>query len=164
VAAFSGSPLSGTAPLLVAFTDLSSGSIDTWAWSFGDTGTSNLASPSHTYTSPGTYTVSLTVTGPGGMDVETKTNYVTVDPPPTGGGLYYLSFDSNTSVPGVGTVADEDVVTYDPASDTWALYFDGSDVGLGGTNVNALHVLTSPSPVRPPRAASPSPSTAATSA
>ncbi len=138
---FSASPVSGTAPLSVNFSDLSSGSINTWAWTFGDGGTSNAASPSHLYTSPGNYTVSLTVTGPGGSDTNTMTNLVTVNAPPTGGGLYYMSFLSNTVVPGVGTVRDEDVVTYDPATDTWALYFDGSDVGIGGTDVNALHVL-----------------------
>ncbi len=142
VADFTGSPTNGVAPLTVNFTSLSTGSIDTYAWSFGDTGTSNLENPSHTYTSPGNYTVSLTVTGPGGTDTETKTNYITVDPPPTGGDeLYYLSFTSNTTVPGLGTVRDEDVVTYDPSTDTWAWYFDGSDVGIGGTDINALHVL-----------------------
>ena len=30
---------------------------------------------------PGTYTVSLTVTGPGGSDTETKTDYITVSEP-----------------------------------------------------------------------------------
>ena len=142
VAGFSGSPLSGQGPLLVSFTDQSTGDIDTWSWTFGDGGSSNAASPSHSYTSPGTYDVTLTVTGPGGSDGETKNGYVTVDPPPpTGGGLYYISFLATTTVPGVGNVRDEDVVTYDPSSDTWAWYFDGSDVGIGSTDINALHVL-----------------------
>jgi len=38
------------------------GSIVTWAWTFGDGGTSDLANPSHTYASVGLYTVTLTVT------------------------------------------------------------------------------------------------------
>jgi PKD repeat protein len=38
------------------------GSIATYAWTFGDGGTSTLASPPHTYAAGGTYTVTLTVT------------------------------------------------------------------------------------------------------
>ncbi|MBI2271837.1 MAG: SBBP repeat-containing protein [Bacteroidetes bacterium] len=57
-------------------------SVQTWLWDFGDGTTSNLLSPSHTYTAPGTYTVKLiafcpddtvskilTVTGVCGMSV-----------------------------------------------------------------------------------------------
>ena len=36
VADFSGTPLSGGAPLSVAFTDLSAGAPTAWAWDFGD--------------------------------------------------------------------------------------------------------------------------------
>ena len=80
VAAFSGSPTSGTEPLNVSFTDQSTGSITSWSWTFGDGGTSTTQNPSHQYTSDGNYTVTLTVTGPGGSDAETKTNYITVNP------------------------------------------------------------------------------------
>jgi PKD repeat protein len=50
--------------LSVQFTDqsVSSTGITTWAWSFGDGGTSNQQSPEHLYQAPGTYTVQLTVT------------------------------------------------------------------------------------------------------
>jgi gliding motility-associated-like protein len=40
----------------------STGVINAHFWEFGDGGSSNLKDPSHTYTSPGTYPVSLTVT------------------------------------------------------------------------------------------------------
>jgi PKD repeat protein len=140
VAAFSGSPLTGTAPLTVSFGDASTGTVTSWSWSFGDGGTSGAQNPSHTYGTAGTYTVSLTVTGPGGSSVATQTDYVTVNPPVGGNPVYYLSFTSNTAVPGVGTVADEDVVTYDPSTGTWALYFDGSDVGLAPTDIAGIHV------------------------
>jgi PKD repeat protein len=83
VAAFIGNPLTGAVPLLVTFTDQSSGTISTWSWDFGDgVGTSNLQNPSYTYNNPGTYTVTLTVTGPGGTDDEIKTDYITVTVPP----------------------------------------------------------------------------------
>ncbi|KAA3613187.1 MAG: PKD domain-containing protein [Calditrichaeota bacterium] len=80
-AAFSASPTSGCPTLTVNFTDNSSGTIDTWSWDFGDGGSSSAQSPSHDYTSAGTYTVSLTVTGPGGSDTHTETNYITVTDP-----------------------------------------------------------------------------------
>ena len=78
VAGFSASPVTGTAPLAVKFTDGSSGSVSSWSWSFGDSGTSAAQSPTHTYTSAGTYTVALTATGPGGSNTVTKTKYITV--------------------------------------------------------------------------------------
>src|SRR5437899_5232141 len=58
----------------------STGSIPTRASNFGDSSTSTQRQPSHTYTTPGTYTVKLTVTGPGGSNTATKTGYVTVAP------------------------------------------------------------------------------------
>ena len=78
MAGFSATPTTGTAPLAVNFTDLSTGSIADWAWNFGDGQTSTEQNPSHIYDTPGTYTVSLTVTGPGGTDTETKIDYITV--------------------------------------------------------------------------------------
>jgi len=80
VADFSGTPLSGTAPLNVAFTDLSTGVVTAWTWDFGDGGVSSLQSPSHNYTVPGTYKVSLMATGPGGSNVMTKPGYIVVNP------------------------------------------------------------------------------------
>jgi len=68
----------GPATLSVNFTDQSTGDIDTWAWDFGDTGTSTEQDPSHNYTAPGWYTVSLAVTGPGGTHTRTKHSYIQV--------------------------------------------------------------------------------------
>jgi PKD repeat protein len=82
VAAFTGSPTSGTRPLTVNFTDQSTGTISSWLWDFGDSGSSNAQNPSHIYTSDGTYTVILTVSGLGGNDSETKVNYISVSTPP----------------------------------------------------------------------------------
>ncbi len=79
VAEFMAEPTSGGKPLTVNFTDQSTGTITSWSWSFGDNQTSAEQNPSHTYTEPGTYTVSLTVTGPEGSDTETKNNYITVN-------------------------------------------------------------------------------------
>ena len=79
---FTATPVSGTAPLTVNFTSTSSGTIDTYAWDFGDGTTSTVANPSKVYSVPGTYTVVLTVTGPGGSNTITKGNVITVSSAP----------------------------------------------------------------------------------
>jgi PKD repeat protein len=83
---FSGTPTSGCAPLIVNFTDLSTGTgIDGWSWTFGDGGNSSAQNPGYTYNSPGTYTVSLTVSSSSQNcdDTQTKTGYITVNGGPT---------------------------------------------------------------------------------
>jgi FtsP/CotA-like multicopper oxidase with cupredoxin domain len=45
---------------------------------------------------------------------------------------FYLSFASDTAVPGLGTVQDEDVVFYN--NGTWIVYFDGTAKGLTANN------------------------------
>ncbi len=77
-ASFTRSPTSGTAPLDVTFTDTSTGSPTSWAWSFGDGGTSTAQHPTHRYTAPGTYAVTLTATNAAGSDTVTRTGSVSV--------------------------------------------------------------------------------------
>jgi len=52
--------------------------INSWTWTFGGGGPSTEQNPRYTYTRPGTYTVSLTVTGPVGSDTKTVTDYILV--------------------------------------------------------------------------------------
>jgi gliding motility-associated-like protein len=62
VAAFANVP--NTCSKTVSFNNtstISSGSIASYLWNFGDGNTSTLASPTHTYANPGTYSVSLIV-------------------------------------------------------------------------------------------------------
>ncbi|MDD4137055.1 MAG: PKD domain-containing protein, partial [Methanoregula sp.] len=66
VANFTANTTSGTAPLTVRFTDLSTGTPTGWNWSFGDGKFSLLQNPAHTYAFSGTYNVSLNVTNAGG--------------------------------------------------------------------------------------------------
>lgn len=84
-AQFSATPVTGLAPLTVAFTDASTGTVTSYAWDFNNDGTtdSTVQNPTNSYATPGTYTVKLTVTGPGGSDDETKTSYITVSDAPT---------------------------------------------------------------------------------
>ncbi len=77
---FSADPTSGPVPLTVAFTNLSTGDYDTCQWDFGDTLTSTLCIPAdHVYISTGVYTVTLTASGLGGSDIESKAGYITVE-------------------------------------------------------------------------------------
>ena len=75
---FTGEPITGTAPLVVQFTQSVTGPVTEYNWSFGDESTSMLANPVHVYPSPGIYSVALIVTGPGGANSMTRTDYISV--------------------------------------------------------------------------------------
>ena len=76
---FTGVPVTGVAPLIVAFTGTSSGSPTSVLWTFGDGMTSAAGlSVAHTYAVAGTYTVRLDVTTGSGTGTVTKANYITV--------------------------------------------------------------------------------------
>ena len=102
---FTREPISKDAPMTVQFIDTSTcpatlanltngtlyfttiesaslGGITTWTWDFGDGATSDERNPTHTYQETGSYTVSLTVVGPGGSDTETKKDYIQLAKPP----------------------------------------------------------------------------------
>jgi len=83
VADFNANPIMGHLPLIVQFTDLSKNRVTNWLWNFGDGITSTLQHPSHQYNFAGTYTISLTVTGPGGANSITKADYIFVNTLPT---------------------------------------------------------------------------------
>ena len=76
---FTGTPTSGNSPLAVAFTSTAAPGGTAFAWTFGDGNTGSGATVNHTYSTPGAYTVSLTVTYPVAGDLtQTKTNYISV--------------------------------------------------------------------------------------
>jgi len=78
VADFWGSTLSGKTPLKVTFTETSKGSPTSWEWDFGDGKYSTEKSPTHTYSTAGTYTVKLTATNAAGSNTKTKSKYIKV--------------------------------------------------------------------------------------
>lgn len=127
VAQFTGAPTSGNAPIEVFFTDLSSGTVDTWFWEFGDGGMSGVPNPSHTYTAAGAYTVSLTVTNTSGSDTETKVAYIDV-----GEAAPVASFTADpTDGEAPLTVQFTDTSVGVVTGRTW-LFGDG-DFGIGAT-------------------------------
>jgi plastocyanin/PDZ domain-containing secreted protein len=65
----------------VSFTNLSTGA-NAYLWDFGDGNTSNLQTPSHTYSTAGTYDVSLTANSGTNTITETKTSLIAVNSNP----------------------------------------------------------------------------------
>ncbi|MFH1423122.1 MAG: PKD domain-containing protein [Planctomycetota bacterium] len=79
VADFTAIPTTGATPLTACFTNLSSGTITSWEWDFDGDGTTDSTEEtpsSYTYENAGTYSVSLTTTGPGGSTTKTRAGYV----------------------------------------------------------------------------------------
>jgi PKD repeat protein len=75
---FTASPLAGTPPLQVTFTDRSTDNPTSWSWDFGDGATSTQQNPTHEYTAVGRYSVSLTAVTDLGTDTETKERCIAV--------------------------------------------------------------------------------------
>lgn len=75
----------GCTDLTIDFSNLADPNlVATCAWTFGDGSTSNDCNPTHTYTTPGVYDVSLTITSPGGcISDSTYVQAVTVHQMPT---------------------------------------------------------------------------------
>ena len=75
-AKFTSTTSDGNVPHTVDFTDQSPNAPSAWDWDFGDGGTSTDQNPSHQYTVPGIYDVSLEITEANGLGEENKHNYV----------------------------------------------------------------------------------------
>ncbi len=73
---FSGDVISGNIPLVVQFTNQTTGVPSTYLWDFGDGDTSSVENPIHTYTVEGTYTVKLIVSDGSTIDSIIKLNYI----------------------------------------------------------------------------------------
>ncbi|MFN8359117.1 MAG: PKD domain-containing protein [Candidatus Kapaibacterium sp.] len=78
-AGFNASTTKGAAPLTINFTDATTGNPTSWSWDFGDNQTSTQQNPTHTYTTPGNYTVKLTVSNAITNDTKTKESFIIVE-------------------------------------------------------------------------------------
>ncbi len=83
-AGFTASQRTGAAPLIVTFTDTSTGAPHEWSWNFGDGTSSTAQDPTHRYSKPGNYTVTLTTRNSVGHDTVTKKGFVAVIAAPHG--------------------------------------------------------------------------------
>lgn len=79
---FTSNVQAGCSPVIVKFQDLSTGNPQNWQWDFGNGNSSTLQNPTATYLTPGTYTVTLTVSNNNGSNTLTRSAYITVNSPP----------------------------------------------------------------------------------
>src|SRR5688500_8081648 len=135
VADFSADAVSGCSPLLVKFTDLSSGNPTSWKWDLGNGTISVEQNPSTTYFEPGQYKVTLTAGNASGENTVVKDQFITIHFAPTidfiGNpvtGCYPLTVQfTDQSLAGSGTLSEW----------TW----DFGD-GTTGTGQNPQHTYT----------------------
>jgi len=128
---FTADVTTGCSPLTVNFTDTSAGSPTTWLWDFGDGQTDTLQNPTHVFSGPGPYDVTLTATGPGGSDDEAKASFISLTPGTTAA---FSASDSSGIAPLSVTFTDASV---NATGWTW-------DFGDGGTDLvqNPVHEYT----------------------
>jgi Zn-dependent metalloprotease/chitodextrinase len=92
----------------ITFDDMSTNSPNSWAWTFGDGGTSTLQNPSHVYASAGTYTVRLIACNGLGCDTILYPNYIIYDPLSQGCSISTLPVVGTTTVTAcLGTLMDD---------------------------------------------------------
>jgi len=133
-ASFTATPTSGDVALLVSFD--ASGSSDpendplTYNWTFGDGGTGTGITPTHTYTTGGVFTVTLTVSD--GQSSDQATTTITVVSPNQGPTALFLA--STTSGPAPLNVSFDGGLSSDPENDpltySWTFGDGGTATGV----------------------------------
>jgi gliding motility-associated-like protein len=112
-AAFTASPTRGCLPVLVRFTDQSTGNPTEWRWNLGNGTTSTQRNPTVTYLNAGRYDIKLTVRNAQGADSLVKQGYIVINPQPT---VAFVGSDTtgcfpltvrfrDLSTPNVGTIS-----------------------------------------------------------
>jgi PKD repeat protein len=121
----------------VTFTNTSTGTIDSISWDFDGDGTPDNTtsfSPAVTYTAPGTYAASLTVTNAGGSNTATQT--ITVSAP------VVASFTSDVAA-GYGPLVVQFTDTSTGSPNSWAWDFDWNGT-VDSTLQNPIHTFDYP--------------------
>ncbi|MER3470559.1 MAG: hypothetical protein C4330_04310 [Chitinophagaceae bacterium] len=139
VADFSADKVGGCSPIVVNFTDRSTGSPTSWSWDFGNGSTSTRQNPSTTYFTPGTYTVTLTVTNANGSNTIVRTDYITVYDPPS---VDFSATNRTGCTPAV--VQFSDISTTPPGTTITSWTWDFGDGSGPSASQNPSHVYRSP--------------------
>lgn len=102
----------------VTFTDLSVNEPTSWAWTFagGSPASSTAQNPTVTYSTAGTYDVTLVATNSAGSDSEVKTGYITVTSAPSTVTLSFTDFESGW---GIWTDGGRDCSLYRRGTYAW---------------------------------------------
>jgi PKD repeat protein len=145
-ASFTASPMGGIAPLLVKFTDTSGGVITSWAWTFGDGGSSTEQNPTHTFTTDGAFNVTLSVT-----DSTQRTSSCSETIIVKKSGELPGNFSISTLDSGSGTIGLYPSIATNGANQTYIAYFSSSASppwadGTGGS-VGVITLDTGTTPV-----------------
>ncbi|MEM2124411.1 MAG: PKD domain-containing protein, partial [Methanolinea sp.] len=131
-AEFTAEPTAGRVPLVVRFTDHSSGVPTSWLWNFGDGESSTEQNPVHEYRSPGVYTVALTVRNAYGTGQKVERDLVKAGTVPT---AQFAAIPSEGEAP--LTVQFNDLSRGLPTDYSWD-FGDGS----GSRAKNPVHTYT----------------------
>jgi gliding motility-associated-like protein len=137
VVAYINSPPTGCVPFDVNFLELTSNAF-AWAWDFGDgSPVSNVQNPTHTFTDPGSYTVTLTGTGAGNCEVSASTTVVLVQDTAT------ADFTSNPTHPASLPLPNASVQFTDNSLGASSWLWDFGD-GNTSSSTNPNHGYTTP--------------------
>jgi len=153
---FAATPVSGPSPLKVSFrgtnaADVRNGWANEWLWDFGDASLlpgerTDVSNPVHTYTFPGTYTVSLSIRGTGGReDVVIKEDFIIVGGIPPA--IPVTTPPDFTAEPLNGTTPlTVQFNSSAPGADTWAWDFGENNGTIGNATVerDPVHTYTEP--------------------
>lgn len=142
VAVFSADSLAGCAPLPVNFSDLSTvpapSVITSWSWDFGDSTTSTAQNPSHQYTAPGLYSVTLTVTTAAGCaQTIVMNNYISV---------YALPIAAFTASPQPTTILTPTISFFDQSTNAASWLWNFGDLAASSSTLQNPQ-FTYPDPI-----------------
>lgn len=144
VAEFTASVTSGTAPLTVLFTYTGTVGVPaSWLWDFGDgINSTHAMNATHTFTKPGSYTISLTVENGAGNSTVIKTNYIVVtDSAITDTGIPVVNFSSNVTEGRAPLAVQFYDSSQNAASRAWDFENDGK---IDSSDPNPVHVYAAP--------------------
>ena len=145
VAEFTANVTSGTVPLVVLFSDISTGGVPTsWYWDTGDGIYSKHAmNATHTFTNPGVYNVTLTVANEAGNSTVTKPNYITVTSPQPPVADFSTNVTSGTVPLTVLFAATSKGGAISEVEEPTSWYWDFGD-GINSEDSATVHTFTKP--------------------
>jgi PGF-pre-PGF domain-containing protein len=145
VAAFTANTTYGTVPLVVRFTDLSTGGVpNSWYWDFGDdTNSKHATNATHTFTNPGVYNVTLIVANEAGNSTVRKPNYITVTPPQPPVADFSTNVTSGTAPLTVLFAATSKGGATSKVEEPTSWYWDFGD-GTNSKDSATIHTFTKP--------------------